>query len=167
MTAQLWQFNKNLKLNLTLNPPYTPHKNSMLIGGCFDIIHYGHLHFLKEAKKIASYLIIALEPDEKIIQAKKRSPVHTLAQRAEILSHLRMVDEIVLLPMMNDYESYLELVQYLQPTFIGATEGDKELKNKQKQADTIGATLKIVTENWEALSSSKILLSNDKILDVY
>jgi len=156
MTAHIWQYNQ-INQNLNSNPSYIPKKNSILVGGCFDILHYGHLHFLKRAKEMSNHLIVALEPDEKIIQAKKRSPIHTQKQRAEILAHLRIVDEIVLLPVFNDYENYLSLVQYLQPSLIGVTSGDTQLPNKQKQAEAVGAKLKIVTENLEELSTSKIL----------
>src|SRR6266403_2209747 len=52
-------------------------KKIVLVGGCFDIIHFGHIQFLQKAKEAGDYLIVALEPDERIINYKKRTPIHT------------------------------------------------------------------------------------------
>ncbi len=35
----------------------------VLVGGCFDILHFGHIEFLKKAREAGDYLIVALEPD--------------------------------------------------------------------------------------------------------
>lgn len=41
-------------------------KTLVLAGGCFDILHTGHIKFLKNAKKAGDILIILLESDKKI-----------------------------------------------------------------------------------------------------
>ncbi len=158
MTAHIWHFDLNTYDNVLNNKEHKLSSNtSILVGGCFDVIHYGHLTFLKRAKQNADHLIVALESDEKISNAKKRAPIHTVEQRAEILANLRMVNEVVVLPFMNRYEEYLKLVTILKPTYLGVTEGDRELHNKQKQADAIHAQLIVVTANLESLSSSNII----------
>lgn len=144
---------------------YTPTKNIsipqdkriVLVGGCFDIIHFGHTQFLEKAKQAGDYLIVALEPDERIIRYKKRMPTHTQDERAHNLLALRHVDHIIMLPLLNGFHDYCELVQTIKPHIIAITSNDPQLSNKQKQADTIGAQLVIVTDMIGNFSSSTIL----------
>lgn len=132
-------------------------KKTILVGGCFDIIHFGHIQFLEKAKQTGDYLIIALEPDERIINNKQRTPIHTQEQRAYNLLALRFVDSVIMLPTLNGFDDYLALVQNIKPHIIAITHNDPQLLNKQKQADTINAQLVIVTDIIENFSSSTII----------
>lgn len=136
-----------------------PALKTVLVGGCFDVLHYGHLNFLSAARKLGNHLIVALEPDEKIMLCKKRLPVHTVQQRAEILAHLRIIEEVIILPMMDSYQEYLDLVMTLKPDYLAITEGDPELNNKKTQAHLASAELVIVNSTIEALSSSRIIMA--------
>ena len=126
------------KLNVS-----TQEKKIVLVGGCFDLLHYGHITFLKQAKKYGDSLVVALESDEFILIRKKRKPVHTQKQRAEILAELRVVDTIICLPLFTTDSEYYELVQEIQPAVIVVTEGDKQLDNKKKQAGLVEARLEV------------------------
>ncbi len=139
-----------------------PTPQGVLVGGCFDILHYGHLTFLKSARLHGSHLIVALESDESIIQRKHILPIHTQSQRAEILAELKCVDHIILLPIMATFEDYLALVQWVNPLIIAVTEGDAEISNKERQARSIGAELKIVNPLIPGLSSRKIREKTDR-----
>lgn len=164
MTAKIWQYkqdrNKPEQNAIASLVERSKDVQPVLVGGCFDIIHYGHLQFLTHAKALGNHLVVALEPNEKILQAKKRAPIHSLEQRAAILAELRLVDEIVLLPVLNGYKEYLKLVNMIKPCFIAVTLGDSQLENKRKQAEAIGAGLVVVTKNLEALSSTRIIVEN-------
>ena len=62
----------------------------VLVGGCFDLLHYGHIAFLKEAKKHGDYLIVLLESDENVRRLKGEGrPFHTQKQRKEMLASCR------------------------------------------------------------------------------
>lgn len=132
-------------------------KKTVLVGGCFELFHFGHLTFLMEAKKHGDKLIIALEPDEFIEKSKNRKPLHTQHQRAQILAHLEIVDKVILLPHLKTYEDYFELVKTVSPSIIAVTEGDKRLEEKLRQADSIGAQLKVVCTLVPSSSTSKII----------
>ncbi len=114
-------------------------KKVVLVGGCFDVLHYGHLRFLKQAKALGDYLIVALESDASLAETKSRKVFHTQKQRAEILESLAVVDEVLLLPQMASDQTYLELVQRIAPTTIALTQGDPQAHNKERQAKSIGA----------------------------
>jgi FAD synthetase len=132
------------------------HKKIILVGGCFDILHFGHIHFLQKAKELGDYLIVALEPDESIAQYKKRLPVHNQHERMHNLLALRDVDHVLLLPLLQGFDDYLALVQAVAPHSIAVTSNDPQMHNKQKQAETIHAQLVVVTPRIEPFSSSFI-----------
>ncbi len=140
----------------------TGHKNIVLVGGCFDILHIGHIEFLKKAKAAGDCLIVALEPDERILKYKHRKQTHTQRERAEILSSIRFVDKIILLPVLNGFEEYNQLVEDIRPSVIAVTEGDPQFANKQRQAKIVGATVEAVVQRLGDFSSSAISNSRQK-----
>ncbi len=71
----------------------------VLVGGCFDLLHFGHIKFLEEAKKSGDYLVVALESDENVRRTKGETrPIHTQEQRKAMLESLTCVDEVIMLP---------------------------------------------------------------------
>ena len=114
-------------------------KKIILVGGCFDILHLGHIEFLKKAKQAGEYLVVALESDERITHFKNRPCVHNQLERAHILSALRDVDTIILLPLLQGFDDYLHVVQAIKPHVIAITGNDPQYDNKQKQAEIVGA----------------------------
>lgn len=131
-------------------------KKIVLVGGCFDILHFGHIQFLQKAKEAGDYLIVALEPDERIINGKHRTPTHTQAERAYNLTALTCVDKVLMLPVLTGFEDYNNLVRIIQPAIIAITDNDPQLENKTKQADLINAECIIVTARIGTFSSSAI-----------
>jgi rfaE bifunctional protein nucleotidyltransferase chain/domain len=117
----------------------------VLAGGCFDILHVGHVRFLSEAKKMGDALVVLLESDEKVKRLKgKNRPIFIQRERAEMLSALRSVDVVVLLPRIEKADDYLNLVMKIKPYAIAVTENDVQLKNKKGQATKAGAKLRVV-----------------------
>jgi len=131
-------------------------KKTVLVGGCFDLIHFGHLKFLEKAKEQGDFLIVALESDEFIKKYKKKLPVHRQLERAEILSNLNMIDLIILLPLFETNNDYFDLVKKISPRIIAVTVGDQQLKNKKKQALEVGAEVKEVVTNLKNFSTRNI-----------
>lgn len=133
-------------------------KLKVLVGGCFDVLHPGHIIFLEKAKKAGDKLIVLLESDEKIKKIKGvNRPVHNQQQRAQILKALKFVDEVVLLPDMETEKEYDEFVQKIRPDIIAATEGDPQSHYKKRSAKLVGARFKYVTKIVNGYSTSKIL----------
>lgn len=117
----------------------------VLVGGCFDVLHFGHIMFLKEAKKLGDVLIILLESDEKVRTMKgDKRPIHTQRQRATMLDALLCVDEVVMLPSVTTDTYYKELVSGIKPSIIAVTEGDPIVDKKRVQAESIGAQLTVI-----------------------
>ncbi len=118
----------------------------VLTGGCFDILHIGHVRFLSEAKRMGDYLVVLLESDKRVKRLKgKNRPVFIQEERAEMLSALESVDLIVLLPMIEKDSDYLNLVMKIKPDIIAVTENDPLLEKKRNQAKEVGGKLKIIS----------------------
>jgi len=65
--------------------------------GCFDIVHVGHVRYLKGAKELGDILIVAVNDDSSVTGLGKRKEVVTPAdERAEIISALDCVDYVIL-----------------------------------------------------------------------
>ncbi len=128
----------------------------VLVGGCFDILHYGHVQFLKKAKKLGSHLTVLLESDNSVTHLKgKGRPIHSQEKRRSILASLKFVDEVVNLPGImhdNDYDS---LIKKINPQVIVATEGDPLTLKKKKQAQALGARF-VAIPKIKVPSTSKI-----------
>lgn len=132
-------------------------KKTVLVGGCFDLIHFGHLQFLKKAKETGEFLIITLESDEFIKKNKRENPIHNQNERAEVLSSLNTVDLIVKLPYFLSNDEYFNMVKAINPKIVATTEGDPQLENKRKQIEEIGGQLKVVTPLLKKFSTRKII----------
>lgn len=132
-------------------------KKTVLVGGSFDILHFGHLTFLKNAKKAGDVLIVMLESDEFARKRKHKVPVHTQEQRAEILSEMQSVDYVLKLPYLETHAAYFDLVNKLKPSIIGVTEGDTRIDKKTEQAKLVGAEVKVVSPQLKSFSSSQIV----------
>lgn len=133
-------------------------KKVVLAGGCFDILHPGHIVFLEKAKKQGDILVVLLESDEKIKKLKGLNrPVHNQGERALILSAVEFVDFIITLPMLSKDEEYDFIVRKIAPNIIATTQGDKFLGHKKRAALLTGAKVKVVTKMLGSYSSSSIL----------
>lgn len=66
-----------------------------MAGGVFDVLHYGHVFTLNEAKKHCDFLVVVVASDEHIVK-KGRKPVHSQEYRAAMVGFLKPVDAVVL-----------------------------------------------------------------------
>lgn len=132
-------------------------KHIVAISGCFDIIHIGHIRFIEAARGHGDTLVVLVESDRFIETYKKRKPFHTQQERAEILSHLREVDQIVLLPFMDSEKDYAHMWATIKPSVIAITGHDPYIEKKQHQASLVGARLIEVTPLIEKKSTTNAL----------
>ncbi|MBI5076298.1 MAG: D-glycero-beta-D-manno-heptose 1-phosphate adenylyltransferase [Nitrospirae bacterium] len=71
--------------------------------GCFDILHAGHVRYLKQAKKLGDVLIVGLNSDASVSGIKPGRPVNSEKNRAEVLSGLASVDHVVIFREKTPY----------------------------------------------------------------
>ncbi len=99
--------------------------------GCFDILHRGHVDYLKKAKMLGDYLVIGLNSDESVRQLKgKGRPINSEKNRAMVLSSLEYVDAIVIFPETN----VCNCLKKLKPdVYVKAGDYDLEGMNKDEK----------------------------------
>lgn len=133
-------------------------KRIVLAGGCFDVVHLGHIIFLEKAKSKGDVLVIFLESDVDIKKNKgKNRPINNQENRAIFLTKLKMVDYVIKLPEMKTDEEYFKIISKLKPKIIAVSENDKNLAKKKEQAKRIGSKLIEVTKTVPQQSTSKII----------
>ncbi len=71
-------------------------KRVVLANGCFDLLHVGHLRYLRAARALGDVLFVGLNGDAAVARLKGRGrPLMPIEERAEILEALRPVDHVV------------------------------------------------------------------------
>ena len=69
----------------------------VLVNGAFDMLHVGHLRYLEAARALGDRLVVAVNSDASVHEGKgPHRPIIPEQERVEILSHLWMVDRLVL-----------------------------------------------------------------------
>ena len=81
--------------------------------GVFDLITSGHIHLLREAKKLGDVLIVGLNSDKSASKIK-RKPVKNELQRKEILESIKYVDKV---EIFNEYTPF-SLIKKIKPDIL-------------------------------------------------
>ena len=133
-------------------------KKVVLVGGCFDVIHLGHIAFLEKAKTKGDVLLILLESDQNIRNNKgKNRPINNQKNRARLLTKLKMVDYVIRLPVMKNDDDYLEIIKTIKPKVIAVSGGDTKMELKEKEAKEAGVKLVRVVKEIPHQSTTRII----------
>lgn len=65
------------------------------VPGGFDLFHIGHLNILRAARARCDVLVVGVATDESLLRMKGRPPVIPHSERMDLVSSLRIVDEVV------------------------------------------------------------------------
>jgi len=100
--------------------------------GTFDILHLGHIYFLKEAKKLGDKLVVVVATDN-TVRKLKHEPVNPEKVRLELIKELQIVDEAYL-----GYEDDIyEIVKDIKPDIIALgfdqIHDEENIKNELKK----------------------------------
>lgn len=108
--------------------------------GCFDVLHFGHVHYLLEARKLGDLLVIGLNSDDSVRRLKGPSrPINGEKERAFVLAALAFVDYITLF----EEDTPENLIKIVQPDVL-VKGGDYDL-NQIVGADFVKANGGTVT----------------------
>ena len=102
----------------------------VMTNGCFDILHAGHVAYLREAASLGDFLVVAVNSDASVARLKGADrPVNTVERRLQVLAGLEAVDAVIAfendtpIPLIDivrpdvlvkggDYKSIEEVVGY-------------------------------------------------------
>jgi len=81
--------------------------------GTFDLLHLGHIYFLKEAKKLGDKLVVVVATDS-TVRKLKHEPINTEEIRLGLIKELKLVDEAYL----GHEDDMYEIVNEVKPDII-------------------------------------------------
>lgn len=129
-------------------------KKVVFTNGCFDLLHSGHIHIFKEAKKQGDILIVAVNDDASVRKIKGSSrPIFPLDERLEILEALEEIDYLV----SFSEETPQKLITSLLPDIL-VKGGDWEIDEVvgRKEVEEAGGKV-VIIPYLEGYSSSEII----------
>jgi D-beta-D-heptose 7-phosphate kinase/D-beta-D-heptose 1-phosphate adenosyltransferase len=94
--------------------------------GCFDVLHIGHIEYLKFCKSHGDIVVVGLNSDNSVRQIKgPKRPVNNQHERAAVLAALESVDYVVIFDQFDP----LELIKQVKPDILikGADWADKDV----------------------------------------
>jgi len=90
-------------------------KKVVFTNGCFDILHKGHIDYLKKSKALGDKLIVGLNSDKSVSKLKgKGRPINNQEDRKSVLEALSFVDEVIIFSSDTPYE----LIKQIEPDII-------------------------------------------------
>ena len=101
-------------------------KKIVFTNGCFDILHFGHISYLRAAKSFGDILVVGLNSDDSVRRLKgDLRPINSQYDRAQILRELECVDFVIVF----DESTPLNLIKQIRPDILvkGADYADKEV----------------------------------------
>jgi len=128
----------------------TQGKKIVMVSGCYDIVHLGHVQFLLDAKAKGDVLIVSVASDGVIRQLKgPERPVMDQQYRASMLASLIPVDYVVIddeplqLPHRINFEQLLSIIK---PNFFAVNNTDNaiDIEYKKQLVSKYGAELIII-----------------------
>ena len=83
--------------------------------GVFDLLHVGHVRYLRAARALGDALLVAINSDRAVRELKGANrPVMNERERAEVLAALEAVDLVVVFPQ----DTPLELIRRVRPNVL-------------------------------------------------
>lgn len=83
--------------------------------GCFDILHYGHIHYLAQARNLGDKLVIGLNSATSVKRLKgEHRPINDEKTRTFLLASLEFVDALALF----EQDTPLELIKIVRPDVL-------------------------------------------------
>lgn len=106
----------------------------VLVGGAFDVFHYGHLCLLKWAKSLGDHLIVQVISDKRVRYKKgPERPIFPEKERIAIVKAIKYVDEVYFSIYPVRTNPVLRVIKEVKPDiYVRNFEGNKETLEEEK-----------------------------------
>ena len=144
-----------------VNKLKSQNKKIITTNGVFDILHYGHVKYLEEAKKLGDVLIVGVNTDKSVKQNKgDKRPINGEKPRMSVLAALESVDYVFLF----DEKDPGNWLKKLKPN-VHAKAGDYKLSQiiEKDVVESNGGKV-IIVKAEENYSTTDLI---NKIISVY
>ena len=112
----------------------------VMASGVFDLLHPGHLYYLKEAKKLGDELVVVVATDN-TVRKRKHEPITPQEMRLEMVEALKPVDRAVL----GHEDDMFKTVEELKPDIIAlGYDQDFDEKWLEEELKKRGMDIKVV-----------------------
>ena len=158
INSKIKTINKLIKIVETLK---SQNKKIITTNGVFDILHYGHVKYLEDAKRLGNILIVGINTDKSVKKNKgDKRPINDEKSRAAVLAALESVDYIF---FFNEKDPR-DWLSKIKPN-IHVKAGDYKLSQiiEKEVVEKNGGKV-IITSSEKDYSTTKII---NKILDIY
>lgn len=120
-------------------------KKLVFTNGCFDVLHVGHVRYLREARALGDAMLVAVNADASVRELKGPGrPINNAADRAEVLCGLESVDKVVVF----EEKRVTGLIESIRP-HIYAKGGDYAVDELPREevaaAETAGSDIRILS----------------------
>jgi D-beta-D-heptose 7-phosphate kinase/D-beta-D-heptose 1-phosphate adenosyltransferase len=130
-------------------------KTIVFTNGVFDILHPGHVRYLRDARALGDYLIVGVNSDRSVRALNKAPdrPINAEHERAEVLAALASVDKVVVF----DEDTPHDIISAIQPDVLvkGADWGENAIVGRDVVEARGGRVVRIPLA--EGYSTTKIL----------
>jgi D-glycero-beta-D-manno-heptose 1-phosphate adenylyltransferase len=83
--------------------------------GCFDLLHYGHLHYLADARQLGDRLVVGMNSEASVRRLKGPArPINDMLTRTHMLAALACVDAVVVF----EEDTPLDLIHVVAPDWL-------------------------------------------------
>lgn len=114
---------------------------TVMVFGSFDVMHPGHLYFLKKAKKLGDRLVVVIALDRTIERIKQQKPKYNERERLEHIRGFKLVDKAVFGYEVDPYE----IIEEINPDVIClGYDQDSFTDNLKEELNRRGVNPKIV-----------------------
>lgn len=127
VTDELYHEVNKIQSPDTIESVLSNHRSKKIVftNGCFDILHIGHIRYLKEAKAKGDILVLGLNSDESVKRLKgPHRPVNKQQDRVDMLAEMEFIDYVVVFEEDTPYN----LITKVKPDILikgGDYEPDK------------------------------------------
>lgn len=123
--------------------------------GCFDLLHVGHIKYLKAARSLGDALVVALNTDASVRKLKGPDrPLIEERQRAELIAALETVDYVTLF----DQDTPVELLSRLRPDiFVKGGDYTEEMLPEAPVVRSYGGEVRIVELYGGGISTTSLI----------
>jgi rfaE bifunctional protein nucleotidyltransferase chain/domain len=88
----------------------------VIVNGTFDILHRGHLELLDYAKSCGSYLLVAIDTDERIKELK--GPTRPIINQYDRKFHLEMLKPVDQVVLFNSKDELIQIIKDYNPSIM-------------------------------------------------
>lgn len=134
----------------------------IMVSGCYDILHGGHVEFFQQAKALGDYLIVSFASDDVLLQVKGRKSSIPQEHKKRLIESLQMVDRVVIgTSVENEGLDFIDSFVQERPDAIVATEDDRYAEKKKALCASAGWPCEYITLpktlNFQAISTTDII----------